>query len=174
MLILVLLSSLFFGGAGDDGERTTDGRAHSSSAETRLTAGELLSFTSAGGIQRETAAGAAVWKRRRRRGGEGRRGGEEAAASVDIVHGSSDDGCGVARGPVLVTQVHHTSVLWKTTFNCSGKWAILPNGPNAYLYLEPILTRKATQNELSKQQLEIKTWCLACQHQSIHCQICTL
>ena len=47
----------------------------------------------------------------RREKGEGRRGGEEAAASVDIVHGSSDDGCGVARGPVLVTQVHHTSVV---------------------------------------------------------------
>ena len=56
-------------------------------------------------------------KRRGREKGRGE--GEEAAAaaSVDIVHGSSDDGCGVARGPVLVTQVHRTSVLWKTTSN---------------------------------------------------------
>ena len=107
---------------------TTDGRAHSSSAETRLTAGELLSFTSAGGIQRETAAGAAVWKRRRRRRGEGRRGGEEAAASVDIVHGSSDDGCGVARGPVLVTQVQLTIEVFygrQPLIALGNEWAVL-------------------------------------------------
>ena len=59
----------------------------------------------------------------KRRGRE--KGGEEVASSVDIVHGSSDDGCGVARGPVLVTQVHRTNVLLQTTINSARNWAIM-------------------------------------------------